>query len=481
MKLLVYKKKLFIVSIMILLLLLQLLTCHYIMNMSTNYPEKALKISSWIAVGSLTIELFLWKKSSGELFSPYVFFFIVAFAFCCGQSIGWIFELDMGPKDMWNRSDHGITKYLLCEGLLYSTIGLSAFHLGALIVNNTFHKEIIKYKAEDVVATYKQIGKLMILIVIPAFFAKMLMNIITVSSGGYGAIYTRNTSYITTLISIISDYYQPCLLILLIAYKENYLYRRTIIAMMLVDVIAALYIGGRSGAVMSILGIILAYHSYIKRLTIKGLLILLGLGYVIVIILDIVAVTRGESGRTIGDIFVSASHSDSSVIGSFIGELGWSITSVCWTMELVPSLSDYRYGTSYLVSLLSWIPTPLFGNVHPVTIYGELSWWLQNSLRLPYGPGFSMMAEAYINFGWFGGIALFFEGTIMSKLLARVPCKRAQEDVIGSTFQIMIIMILTKSLVRSSVDQATRSAFFVIIPLYLLIHISLPKNGEKEK
>ena len=150
-------------------------------------------------------------------------------------------------------------------------------------------------------------------------------------------------------------------------------------------------------------------------------------------------------------------------------------------MELVPSLSDYRYGTSYLVSLLSWIPTPLFGNVHPVTIYGELSWWLQNSLRLPYGPGFSMMAEAYINFGWFGGIALFFEGTIMSKLLARVPCKRAQEDVIGSTFQIMIIMILTKSLVRSSVDQATRSAFFVIIPLYLLIHISLPKNGEKEK
>ena len=97
---------------------------------------------------------------------------------------------------------------------------------------------------------------------------------------------------------------------------------------------------------------------------------------------------------------------------------------------------------------------------------------------MSYGPGFSMIAEAYLNFGNFGFIALLVEGIVIGKLIARVSKKNTEQDLLGSTFQILIIMVLMKSLVRSSVSIATRQAFFVILPLYVIIRLSLGKDTK---
>lgn len=93
-------------------------------------------------------------------------------------------------------------------------------------------------------------------------------------------------------------------------------------------------------------------------------------------------------------------NSFSNVIGTFVGELGWSITSLGWTMNLVPHSQNYRHGMSYLVSLISWIPSAIFGGSshHPAVIWGNLADWLQNSLNMSYGPGYTMIAEACSNY-----------------------------------------------------------------------------------
>ena len=85
------------------------------------------------------------------------------------------------------------------------------------------------------------------LLVIPAFIAKAYQDVTAVANGGYGAVYTVNksSSYLMRVFGILEDYYQPCMLILLIGNREDVQKRRLIVLGMMLDVIISLYIGGR--------------------------------------------------------------------------------------------------------------------------------------------------------------------------------------------------------------------------------------------
>lgn len=477
------RKKFIISFIMIILLLVQFL--FTIPNMSPEKvidSERTLKIASVICVFSFIIEMILWTKLTKEFFSPYMVFFLVLFMFTCGQSIGWSTGIDMGDKDMWFRSDHGMSTKLLTSGLCYSMMSVGFFHLGAIFCYSDSNRRNNKriWDIEYVIKTYQYLGKLLLLIVIPAFIAKTTQDVLAVAAGGYGAYYEvkQSSSKIMTIVSIISEFYQPCMLILLIANRENQQKRKLIVLCMLIDVISALYIGGRSGAVMTCLGILLSYHYFIKPFTKKQVLSVVIISYIAMAILNSIAVIRGAANKSFSDFFSAISSSFTNVIGDFVGEIGWTITSICWTMSLVPSSYSFRYGMSYLVSPLSWMPSFVFGgrSNHPAVVWGNLGDWLMGTLHMGYGPGYTTVAESYINFGWLGLIAMVVEGAVICRLIASVNRKNVEKDIFGATFQMLIIMTIMKSIVRSSISVAMRSAFFVLIPLYLLIYFSLKKG-----
>ena len=443
--------------------------------------KNALVVASLICLVSVVIELILWKNLTHEFFSPYTVFFIVLFIFCCGQSVGWLLNIDMGPKDMWNRVDHGITKDLLLRGLLYSSISISYFHLGAIIATKCDRRNIKYSKYNEIIVrkVFKYTAKHILIICIPAFIINSYTNIIQVKTG-YENLYSylESSSIIYRVIDILSNYYEPCLLMLLIAYSKDRIKRKVIIFAMLIDVIISLYIGGRSGAVMSLLAIVLAYHYFIKPFNGKKVIVAITTGYFGIAFLNTIAKFRNLSNKNVVDLFNMFIMSFSNVIGQFIGELGWSITSICWTMTLVPKSYSFRYGLSYLVSLIAWIPTFFFPNGHPVVKWGELSTWLQGALRMSYGPGYSMIAEAYLNFGEYGSYMLLIEGMVISYMIAQVSRKNSHKDILKSTIQIIYIMILMKSLIRSSVSIAFRQFVFIILPLYIIMIVVLKKNKK---
>ena len=51
--------------------------------------------------------------------------------------------------------------------------------------------------------------------------------------------------------------------------------------------------------------------------------------------------------------------------------------------------------------------------------------------------------------------------------------------MLGGTFQIIVIMTIMKSLVRSSVSVAFRTTVFTIIPLYIIIRMALKKEEQR--
>ena len=405
-------KKFSTIIIMLVLLIVQWAIINPYIDGNVQNADFVLQKLSYLCVISVILEVFLWWRLTGELFSPYIVFFAVLFIFTCGQSIGWATGLDLGDRDMHIRFGNSGELSLLIRGLGYSLMGISSFHLGAIF----YYKDLgifqnkIRWSAEYVTNIYTNLSKLLLCIAIPSFFAKTIYDVIAVATGGYRNYYNVNVSRssLMSILNIFADYYQPCLMILLIANRENKRVRRIIVTAMMVDVVISLYIGGRSNAVMTLLGILLAYHYFVKPFKVKQAILGVFAAYFGVRFLNGIASIRGMANRNIMDMIEVMFSPTTNVIGEFIGELGWTITSICWTMSLVPSSYPFRYGMSYLVSFLSWIPSGVFGGRanNPVVIWGNLSEWLQNALHMGYGPGYTTVAESYINFGWYGIIAL---------------------------------------------------------------------------
>ena len=167
-------RKIKYVLIMIGILIVQL--CYTIPNITPDLivePDITLVFISRLCVISFIIEIVLWTKLTGEMFSPYMIFFLVLFVFSCGQSIGWATGMEIG-KDLWSRVDHGLNRRLLTTGLCYSMMAVSCFHLGAIIKYSDNLKASRKqvWDSEIVIKVYQNLGKLFLLLVIPAFIAK---------------------------------------------------------------------------------------------------------------------------------------------------------------------------------------------------------------------------------------------------------------------------------------------------------------------
>ena len=91
-------------------------------------------------------------------------------------------------------------------------------------------------------------------------------------------------------------------------------------------------------------------------------------------------------------------------------ELGGSLSTVAYTIELVPEARQFDYGLGYLQSALTIIPN-VFGELHPALARGTPTRWLVRlsprlSLRLEAGSDTHSL-QKLLNFGFWRPIVLF--------------------------------------------------------------------------
>lgn len=481
MKLIITRDKGKAISLSLVLVLFEFISLNIIKQICDT-DESTIIVLSWVSIIALILLFYSWRAFSNELLSTYTVFLLVLYLFTCGQCIGWALGLNMGNNDLMALNQNGISCKLIIDGIYYSVIGITVFHIGALFNSklNSVRTQSVVFSSTQVVGSFKRIGKNLLFICIPAFIAIVIQNVMSVSAHGYLGYYqtaaTRSTLMI--IVDILADFYQPCLLILLIGYRNSKVLRRIIILAMMLDVVVSLYIGARSAAVMAFIGIIVAYHYFVSPLKLKHTIIGTIVGYFGLSLLSIVSAIRLKASRTLLEMF-AAVFSNTNVIGNMLGEIGGTMATLTRTMYLVPDHYSFRYGMSYLAGALSWVPSFFFPGVHPSVKWANLADWLQRTMGLYSGPGYTMFAESYINFGWFGWVALFVEGAILAMVIARVPRKNVEDDVLGGTFQIVVIMTIMKSLVRSSVSVALRTTVLTIIPLYIIIRLSLKREDKR--
>jgi oligosaccharide repeat unit polymerase len=180
------------------------------------------------------------------------------------------------------------------------------------------------------------------------------------------------------------------------------------------------FMGSRIRATMPLLAYVWVWHRSIRPL--PSTVLLIGGGILMFGIFPLVKVIRNIEGAarlTVGTYFDAISELGNTAV-LILSEMGGSMITIAWTLELVPSMRDFDWGLSYLYAVLTLVPN-LFWDIHPTVAHGLLANWLVWE-KVPEfavtggGYGYSFIAEAFLNFGWIGApVALCVIGYLLSR------------------------------------------------------------------
>lgn len=434
------------------------------------YNMDNIKFLSYIGIINFFVTFLIWKIAGGELFCAYTVFYLVMFVFCYGQSVGWLLELDMGSKDLYYR----ISTVTIVKSMIYSLISMIAIHFGAIlsIREEKIRKTITETDLEAMNKAINKTGELFIWASLPFYVIDTLYTLYNVYTSGYAGSYNTLAlvlGQVGTLIAMISNFFAPALICIFVANRKNVRMRRLAIVFLCIDVFKTLYVGGRSGAVMTLLVLFLVYHYCVNNFKFKQTVFISALAYLGMAVSNAVAIFRTEANKSLSLIFQTIGSSFANVFGDFFGELGWSMSSLMHTIEFVPMMEPFRWGKSYLYGLMAAIPNVGIWRVHPAKLYSNLGDWLQGMLDIDYGPGYTLIAEFYINFGWHGIIAAFVVGIIIGNLLGMLNQNTLKTNPMNAVVVFLVMLLLLKPIVRSSFSAVVRGLVYNVILYYVVM------------
>lgn len=445
--------------------------------------ERALVLLSWLGVLLFVWSLITWYAIRKEVISPYIIFLCCSYLFMYGQSFLWAFGVE-GIPDLRDK----LPAYQIVRAQVFTLLALGLFHAGALYSAKKTSDMPDSVKPNDDKRTnlYKSIriiGWILFVISIIPFSNIMINEVALTHSFGYGVLYDPDLAR-TGFRAIgrnIAQFFVPSLICLLIGYREKRLLVLAISMIIVIRVIVAFYVGGRTPAMVLILCAICIWHYFIRRISIRQGIILLILCYFLISLLPEIASVRSMSRPSFADYFSGLINSvgKNEQLIKAVSELGGSMFPLIQTMNLVPTQYPLRYGGSYIYSLFSLVPNLGFWEAHPAFKNANLGDWLQDTLGLGYGPGFSPSAEAYINFGWGGILVMFALGIFYGWAFTLIDRNSAthKPDLACLVFVLLFFLIPTT---RNSFIVTVRAVFYFAVPIYVFA-IILSRYGHKKR
>lgn len=435
---------------------------YYFYGISVKSPSMDnVVLMGWLCWFQLFISVYAWTIKGNNFLSPYIIFLVALYVFSNGQSFLWSLRIE-SERDLIGF--HGITvpevfnaQVLTMEMLAFFQIGASTFLQKQKLANiYNVHMEI------DARPRLKQIGWILFFVSVVPYVFETVNDMIVSLTRGYGAIYGAGKVGFDNLSAFIADYFIPSVVCLFVAYSQNKRVRRFLCTILIVNILAILIIGGRSNAVIIIALLLILYHYLVKPFTRKWLLVGIIGAFFLLQVLAFVGHSRVESNRS-ANITETAIENNAAV--DAVAEMGSTMYCLIKTMGIVPAKSDYRYGRSYAYAFTTVIPNLGFWDIHPAKKESNLGDWLTEELDLGYGTGFSMCAEAYINFGYFAFVIFFIWGYFISNVFGKIDPALRRGDYSLLVFMLILFWFFLK-LPRNNFINLVRPIFFVAGPIY---------------
>jgi len=438
-----------------------------------------LQVMGIMGVVLLLFSIASWMSRGFRFLSPYLIFLFVLYVFCYGQPLLMAFNLLSEDGSLIGYL--GITRADLYNSDWLTLLMLAFFHLGALICVDKNKRKLAETRQINNIRVsnrLKWVGLVLFIISFYPYVRETVNDLVYSFIYGYGALYEREqVTGLDHATSFLSDLFIPSVICLFIGYRDNKKIRYFLSLLLFINIAAIFMIGGRSNGVILLAILIIIQDSLIRHFTKKDYIIL-SIGTVFLLILmSALATTRNEGGRSLD---VDSFSSDDNMAVKAIAEMGGSQSCLVKTMELVPSATeDFRYGRTYFFAFTTIIPNLNFWDIHPAKKYANSSDWLTDKLGLSYGTGFSMTAEAYINFGYFGILVFLLFGYLFAKIFGSIDSAIKKHDM-GRVVFLLIIFWFALKLPRNNFINIVRPFFYIVLPIYVYCNYSLAKYANNK-
>jgi oligosaccharide repeat unit polymerase len=209
----------------------------------------------------------------------------------------------------------------------------------------------------------------------------------------------------------------------------------------------------------------LAYHYYIKKIRLRKLAV----GAVALSILSIAMVGMRSKGGLGG---VIDSHNEL----TFVGEGNIIYENTYMVFQNVVSADDYKYGSTYVDGFLFAVPSyvlPFDRGPSPM-LWFRKTFFTSKEIEGPGGRMFSIVAEAFMNFGYFGPpIMGFLYGLFLNILYVSARASLRSQKLI-SVSVILYFYFVTQMYYFMRGDFSSfviRTMSFVVLPLVFMVPI----------
>lgn len=450
--------------------------------LTTAASEEMLDVAYLLVIGVSIWSIWSWYLLTKSLFDPYMIFFIGAIVFNGGQTF-----LEMFGLHQYSLLDKFSVDITL-QTLLFVALGLSSMHFGAIlsVANSLRESSVPSTPSPNRQEIYTVGWGLFAMSFIPALLS-LRDAIATVMASGYFGLYERTAKIgAENMNQLLAAFLIPAMFFVLVGSGKRRFGLIFSGIVILVYVAIQFFLGTRGVASMPLVAYAWLWHRAIRPLP-KTLLLVLAL-VLLIVVFPIIKETRNISGEqrlSLDELSQTFFSIENPVITS-LSEMGASLQTIAWTIALIPTQRPYDMGVSYLYASSTILPN-LFWDVHPAVKRELPGTWLIWTID-PFiasrggGIGYSFLAEAYFNFGWFGVIALGVFGFFYVRLMFAWTMKSNDPLKMASMASFLSFVLF---FVRQDSTHLFRSfVWYTLIPyagVYILSRFSQKKAIEKPK
>lgn len=441
----------------------------------TNNENLIVKFS---CIGALVIfiyeiiQIYLIKK---KLFIPEILFLLSFYLFQNGQLI--LLALGIEFNDFYILT---LQQYN-ADVATFSAISTVLAGLAAYITTRYRYKSVKKSKVDMLGNKYISNVALLgfwltFLVAIPLILVKARISL----SGGYTAVRAYEGT-VPSILGFVEYMFMP-FSVLCLVYCSKKMQRVIIFIVTFWAIITALC-GDRTtgiGALVLVLYVHFSGGENANRKKMKSgkkILSMLGLliGIVCIVMLIQVAYTVRTQGQMTQTSFLT-------LVVQTISDLGFSCFPLYTMMNIIPGKESFLFGKGYLLSFVGGcIPSFLdvSGVIAKVNTASRIfeTWQEKYYGQYAFGFGFSLNAEAYINFGWYGLIVIFFIMLFITNYFNNY--NEADMENKWGKYKCLILLFLWFTLPRRDSYYIWKAIAYSIVIMEIILFVLKPRQLRK--
>lgn len=347
--------------------------------------------------------LYSWARIVHTIVSPYWIFVLVAALFNGGHALLQVFGLN--PNGVLESRFSIVTT---SSTIIYASLSMMLLHCGALWRMTRDRRRAPESSSKDLEKGAVWLGLLLVLISAAPMYLQLREDFGDVLNVGYMGLYQRELrTNLDAWQALLSQFMLPGAFLLAAASKRYRGIQKLSLVLALIYALSYLYMGYRSAAGAAIAAFGWIWHTRVSKLPLYPSL---GVGVLVVfVVFPMIRLHRTTVGeeRLSWNSFLSTLDNYDNPASASLSEMGGTMSTLAYTMDLVPNDREYEYGKTYFFAALTILPN-IFGTPrHPSVERGTASNWLvrtvsYNTASQGGGLGYSFLAEAYLNFGWAG-------------------------------------------------------------------------------